>query len=365
VIRRLQDKRADSFPPNFDDKFRTAVVTRRVDDPNSTEPCSPIWGTMLSMSDELELKVQAAGTMMAAAAVAFPVQDAMRYAGCSTEEIADRSIQQNVRRTADRKRKKAPLSNVSFITSTDSSSLSTFSQSQAASSITPTIRQESLPSSFIRASSIIPPSRSGERQSRSSTRRANEELLQSSQQLQAEIEKEVEGGDEEDAKPPAKKKFRKTSVQRQKTDSEACMKNKQHKEAFKLATSQYAKSKALKAGHPDKKSSKEICNAVGVLKKAAVCPSTVRRYVGRGRINVSPMKRGKVSVIPTSEWKSLRDAYSTFIMLEQANKRDECTTKKLVKSCRVEKSWDRATHSCVSPRHKSRPSSCDGCQWSN
>jgi hypothetical protein len=53
-------------------------------------------------------------------------------------------MQQRVRRMADKKRKKASPSPVSFVPSADSSSISTFSQSQAASSITPTYERENL-----------------------------------------------------------------------------------------------------------------------------------------------------------------------------------------------------------------------------
>jgi hypothetical protein len=98
VIHRLQEKRANNFPPIFDHKFRKAVVTRRVDDLSSTKAWTPLWGSILNMSDEMQLKVQAAGTMMAAAAVVFAVKDAMMYAGFSTDEIADRRQNYQFRR---------------------------------------------------------------------------------------------------------------------------------------------------------------------------------------------------------------------------------------------------------------------------
>jgi hypothetical protein len=60
------------------------------------------------MSDETESKVQAAATMMVAAAVTFTLKDMMMCLVLSTDEILDRSMQQRVRRMADKKRKKAP-----------------------------------------------------------------------------------------------------------------------------------------------------------------------------------------------------------------------------------------------------------------
>jgi hypothetical protein len=92
--------------------------------------------------------------MMAAAAVTFAVKDAMMHAGFSTDKIVDRIMQQRVWRMADKKRKKAPPSNVFFVPSPDSSSISTFSQSQTVSSNTRAIGQEYLPSTSISASSI-------------------------------------------------------------------------------------------------------------------------------------------------------------------------------------------------------------------
>jgi hypothetical protein len=78
VIRLLQEKRAEKFPPIFEHKFRTAVVTGRVDDLPKPKAGPPIWGSILNMSDDTESKVQAAGTMMAAAAVNFAAKEAMR-----------------------------------------------------------------------------------------------------------------------------------------------------------------------------------------------------------------------------------------------------------------------------------------------
>jgi hypothetical protein len=324
VIHRLQEKWSNNFPPCFDHKFRTAVVTRCVDDLTSSKAGPPIWGFNLNMSEETEAKAQVAGSIMAMAMVPISIKVAMHHAGFSQKEIEDRSLQQKVRR----KGKTAPPSTVSFTPSNASSSVSTFSHSQSASSITPTIRQDRLPSSSILVSSILPSSGSIHRQSRSRTRRANEDLLQSSQHLQSLLQSsqqpQAEGEDGEDSKPPAKKKSRKSSVQRQKTDAEACLLNRNQSDAFKLATSRYAVSLTLKVGDPEKKSCQIICDEVNAMKDASVSKRTVSRAVREGRAGASPLKRGKVASIPKAEWTSLKDAYSTFIMLEQANKRSRC-----------------------------------------
>jgi DNA-binding transcriptional MerR regulator len=280
------------------------------------------------MSDDTEQKAQSAAIIMEAANVPISVKLAMQYAGFSLEEIEDRSMQQRVRRTTDKNQKKVPPSIVCFAPSTASSSVSKMSHSQSGSSITssiprepvPSIRREPVPSSSILSSSVI----DGHRESRSRSKRITEDLLLSSQRLQAEIQTL-------DSKPPAKKKSRKTSVQRQKTDAEACVMNKNQTAAFKLATAQVASSNRLKKGDPGKKSSRIICEEINAQRKTTVSHQTVRRYVRKGHINVSPQKRGKVGQIPKSDWNSLKDAYSTFIMLEQANKRDQCTPKKLQK----------------------------------
>jgi hypothetical protein len=281
------------------------------------------------MSEETEAKALVAGSIMAMAMVPISIKVAMHHAGFSEKEIENRSLQQKVRR----KGSKAPPSTVSFTPSNESSSVSTFSHSQAASSITPTIRQDSMPSSSILVSSILPSSGSIHRQSRSRTRRANEDLLQSSQHLQTLLhlsqEPQAEGENGEDSKPPAKKKSRKSPVERQKTDAEACLLNKKQSDAFKLATSRYALSLTLEAGDPEKKSCETICDEVNAMKETSVSRRTVARAVREGRAGASPLKRGKVASIPKSDWTSLKDAYSTFIMLEQANKRNECTPKRL------------------------------------
>jgi hypothetical protein len=114
------------------------------------------------------------------------------------------------------------------------------------------------------------------------------------------------------------------------------MMDKNQKEAFKLATVRYDLSLKLEPHDPEKKSAEVICKEVNALKNTTVAHRTVRRYVSYGRVNVSPSKRGRVGTIPKGQWSSLKDAYATFIMLEQANKRDECTAKKLrslVASC--------------------------------
>jgi hypothetical protein len=278
------------------------------------------------MSDEMNTKVQNAATFMAMAKTSLSIKLAMHYVGFSVKEIENRSVQQNVRRAANKMQMKAPPTVAP--STAKPSVLSAISRSRSRSSLRSTHvcqGEKLIPSSSILESSILPSSPTfGRRQSRSRTRSDKEELRLSSKHLQATI---LEG---EDCNPSAKKNSRMSSVQRQKTHAEACLKNKNADEAFKLATSRYALSLTLEVGDPEKKSSRIICEEVNALKDSSVTISTVCRYVRKDLINISPIKRGKVPLIPKSEWTSLRDAYSTFIMLEQANKRDECTTKKLV-----------------------------------
>jgi hypothetical protein len=274
VIRLLEEKWSNNFPPYFSHQIRTPVVTRCVDDLNGIRSWPPIWGFHVKMSEETEAKALVAGSIMAMAMVPISIKVAMHHAGFSEKEIENRSLQQKVRR----KGSKAPPSTVSFTPSNESSSVSTFSHSQAASSITPTIRQDSMPSSSILVSSILPSSGSIHRQSRSRTRRANEDLLQSSQHLQTLLhlsqEPQAEGENGEDSKPPAKKKSRKSPVERQKTDAEACLLNKKQSDAFKLATSRYALSLTLEAGDPEKKSCETICDEVNAMKETSVSRRT-------------------------------------------------------------------------------------------
>jgi hypothetical protein len=215
--------------------------------------------------------------IMALAAVKFAVKDVMVHAGFSPAEVEDRSIQQRVRRMADKeeKRLKAPPSTVSSFPSTnppfecsyplyESGLLTTPASRQE---ITPASRRESLPST-----SVLPPSSDGQRVSRSrtraQTRRATEELLISGHVLQAEILKA-------DPKPPVKKRLRKSSVQKQTADAEACMLNINQIAAFKKATFLFDISCNLKKGDPNKKSARTICNEINAkqnsTKRASLC----------------------------------------------------------------------------------------------
>ena len=57
---------------------------------------------------------------------------------------------------------------------------------------------------------------------------------------------------------------------------------------------------------------------------------TVQRYVGKGLVGISPLKRGPVGAFPRPVLDALKGAFSTYLKLEQATSKGQSTQKHLV-----------------------------------
>jgi len=123
------------------------------------------------------------------------------------------------------------------------------------------------------------------------------------------------------------KKFRRSSTEVQREQANVIMKTKKDAAAMKLATVRIQQNKELPVGHPDRKSINVIVAAVNVLCDSNISPKTAAAYVRNGLIDLSPKKRGPCGEFSKAIFAALKGAYSTFLMLEQA----ECKKQSSIK----------------------------------
>ena len=126
-----------------------------------------------------------------------------------------------------------------------------------------------------------------------------------------------------------KKKHRRSSGEAHGEQANVIMKTNKESQAMKLAAVRIAHNKALPPGHPDKKSTNEIVKAVNVLCNSNTSPKTAGAYARKGLVDTSPLKRGPCGEFSKAVFASLKGAYSTFLMLEQAESKKQSSIKEM------------------------------------
>ncbi len=106
--------------------------------------------------------------------------------------------------------------------------------------------------------------------------------------------------------------------QKQTADSNQRMMNDKVKKAMKKATALVLHNMSLSRDHPDKRSVRKIVDKVNDEMATKLSDKTVHRYVAKGLVNTTPLKRGPAPAVPKLVYEMLKGAFSTFIMLEQA-----------------------------------------------
>ena len=88
--------------------------------------------------------------------------------------------------------------------------------------------------------------------------------------------------------------------------------------AMKAATRRVEQNNILANNNLSKKSLNAIVAEVNHLHGSNLSPIAINRYVRKGMIGLSPMKKGPTGSIPRPICHSLKIAYATYLQLEQA-----------------------------------------------
>ena len=132
------------------------------------------------------------------------------------------------------------------------------------------------------------------------------------------------------------KKSRCTSQELQHKNAILVIKSQREKEAMKQATQLIKANNELPKGDPNRTTNRLIIEKVNERMNSNISESTASRYVRKGLINMSPLKRGPVGPFPKRIYNALKGAFSTYLKLEQAQSKKQSTLKqmsKLVNAC--------------------------------
>ena len=140
----------------------------------------------------------------------------------------------------------------------------------------------------------------------------------------------------------SQKKHRRSSKEVQRAQANVVMKTKKESTAMKVATKRIVQNKALTREDPNWKSISRIVEEVNELCDSNISPKTTGNCVLKGLIDTSPKKRGPSGKIPKPVYEALKGAYSTYLMLEQAESKKQPTLKDL--SQRVNACVNNADH---------------------
>ncbi len=150
------------------------------------------------------------------------------------------------------------------------------------------------------------------------------------------------GEEENDTEAPPSKKSRRSSRDVHAMQAEKAKRKKVEALAMKVATRRVNYNNSLAKNNPNKKSINFIVDEINTIYGSNISPKTVGRYVRKGMIGMSPMKKGPASDIPRAIYTSLKMAFATFLQLEQAESKTQSTMKQM--SLRVNQCVNEAGH---------------------
>jgi hypothetical protein len=123
------------------------------------------------------------------------------------------------------------------------------------------------------------------------------------------------------------KKSRRSSKAKQKDDAVICKKRKAKARGMKAATTRIHQNMQLSPSNPEKKNQADIVREVNTAFGSNVNAKTAARMVRKGRIRVSPLKRGPVGNFPKHIWVALKTTFVSYVKLELANSKIQSTMK--------------------------------------
>ena len=139
------------------------------------------------------------------------------------------------------------------------------------------------------------------------------------------------GDDNNDEAKEKEKKTRRSSKDVQRRNAVAASAKRRNSIAMKTATTLIKRSRELPKNHPQKKSIEVIVRETNSRYKATINEKTAGRYVRKGLVGQSPLKRGPIGHFSKPVYSALKGAYSTFLKLEQAESKKQSSIKQMSK----------------------------------
>jgi len=115
------------------------------------------------------------------------------------------------------------------------------------------------------------------------------------------------------ASTAATKKTRRSSKDVHKSQAKLVAKKKTNTKAMKVVTVLIKQNNELRKGDPKKKSINGICKEVNAKHNTTIMPWTANRYVKKGLVNCSPLKRGPAGHFDKPTHNALRLCYASFL----------------------------------------------------
>jgi len=280
---------------------------------------------MLEGEDSKEEMISRASGIIAAAKGVIKIRQAMKLVGFSQDEICNMTLYQKVRRKSQR---------VSVV---DKSATNAIMME-----IGP-VRQVNMGSGDTVTSTLSSAERTGENtlettseesgnSNNTSAGAAENRVIATPRRLNVNDNRKRSA--EEEAASVSSKKSRRSTKEVQRVQANVIMQTKKESMAMKLAMSRIYASNQLPKGHKDKQSINQIVKEVNAACDSNISPKTAGTYVIKGRINLSPLKRGPSGSFTRPVLNALKWAYASYIQLEQA----EAATQSSLKDGHVEKS---------------------------
>ena len=116
---------------------------------------------------------------------------------------------------------------------------------------------------------------------------------------------------------------RRTSKELQRYNAKRAAQKSRNSQAMKVATRLVEENNKLPKQDVQKRSISEIVSSTNKLFSSNISDKTVARYVRKGLIGTSPLKRGPIGDLPTPIYTALKGAFATYLKLEQSGSKKQ------------------------------------------
>ena len=274
-----------------------------------------------TMEEDEALKklVSAAAGVVTGSQNIIGVRKAMQYVGFSEEQCKSMRLYQQVRRKAqklavvdlEKKQTSPPAEEVNVgrpASSTSSLTIDSQNTSRRTEGRSTRSSQDSV-----------------------STDEANSPISSVREHLQNEGDEQTVDGDSNGNEKKKEKVTRRSSNEVQRHNAAKARAKDANKKAMKAATILIKRNLDLPKKHPEKKSIDQIVKATNQRYNSTITSKSAGRYVRRGMIGQSPLKKGPIGDFPKPVYNALKGAYSTYLKLEQAESKKQSGLKQMTK----------------------------------
>ena len=128
-----------------------------------------------------------------------------------------------------------------------------------------------------------------------------------------------------------KKRYRRTSKDLQRHNSKIAAMKARHSRAMKAATRLVVENNKLEKDDNKRQSIEKIVEQTNATFNSNIHHKTVGRYVSKGYVGMSPMKKGPSGEFTPRIYTALKGAWATYLKLEQAGSKKQSTLKQMSK----------------------------------